>query len=1096
MAGHRLFRGGVAGAVLGLLLLNGAEGHADWPMPRQSSRRTASSGGHGDIALPVPFWRYFVGGSMVPTGAMALDVDGDGTREVVLLTGGRVTARRAHNNDVVWETDVIDAVALVGAADLNGDGALDLVARSNQQVLVLRVTDGQIVWSEPEGEMGTLSAVRIADFDGDGTADLLALECGCCSINSNHGGFAYRFAGPGAALTNPQLLWALDSIPCGGARANAAVHMRDGGASDVVLVAPDRMRLGDGASGTIVAESPVLGSYLNVSRCLGADLLGSSAEELVCVMSNPTGSAGEGHRAFMLQYADGPPRLEVLWQTPIGAIDGQVVIPPSMLSDLNGDGNVELVLGGKESEGADWSTYVLDSQSGQLLGTIPGRPAGTAPLAANRAVVLVNESSQLAGWSYDPLVSPQLQPLFGLPGRTVVETFDFAKGVVTILPGSVLTYDYDGDGNEELVTVPATEATDLSLHQIGPDPPVLASYALPAGASVASAWTFDALAGQGHQLAVAQSDGNLHVLDTALEPVSGNPEFGVRFGSYFSPGTRRQLNLEPVIANVGSGAAVLLVPTSRGAIARLDASEATFAHGPITMWERARTSNGIVVSNLAPAGAGIAAVENTEVDHHTLVALNLDGAQLWSFPLGGIALSDLALAQLDGDGVPDLFLEWGDPNDAVARSVAVSGLSGLQLWQGPEYGPGNRQPSGVSAGDWDGDGIEDIVLQWGATRVIDGGSGAEVLSSPPGWDYFMPILDDVDGDGVLEATLYGGFWPARTLDHDLQSELWVGPDDKPINYGALVRCEDEPFLVGGASTRPSLLKIVKVSGATAGATQELVLAGGKAFVDEDSAKLAGAKTGQLSSPAVHQDLAGDGRAVAVVGSTDGWLYGVDPCAAGLVFAVDLGAQVGSVVFGDSDGDALDEIIVSASDGFLYGLDAAVVAPVEQVIDTDPPHDILYEDVDMIETVDALHASWAQANTVDSYEVAVVRDQVDGGGFISSPPWVDVGAGTTATVGGLPLEDGHRYFIAVRAVANGIRSPDRLSDGVVVTLTEPLPPDPPDAGGGRAVPENVLLTGRSCVYFCAMREPAGRSLAWLSPALLLALFWLRRHGRRR
>ena len=98
-----------------------------------------------------------------------------------------------------------------------------------------------------------------------------------------------------------------------------------------------------------------------------------------------------------------------------------------------------------------------------------------------------------------------------------------------------------------------------------------------------------------------------------------------------------------------------------------------------------------------------------------------------------------------------------------------------------------------------------------------------------------------------------------------------------------------------------------------------MLAGGQSYLDEAAATAAKAGRGQLTSASIHGDLKGDGRPVAMVGSTDGFLYAVDPCSGDLVFAKDFGFDVGEIVFGDSDGDGLDEILVSVADGNLYAL---------------------------------------------------------------------------------------------------------------------------------------------------------------------------------
>ena len=109
------------------------------------------------------------------------------------------------------------------------------------------------------------------------------------------------------------------------------------------------------------------------------------------------------------------------------------------------------------------------------------------------------------------------------------------------------------------------------------------------------------------------------------------------------------------------------------------------------------------------------------------------------------------------------------------------------------------------------------------------------------------------------------------------------------------------------------------------------------------------------------------------------------------------------------------------------------------------------------------------------------------GLISAGPWVDVGNVTSAPMTGLPLQEGHRYFAAVRAVVGADRSPDRLSDGVTVVAIVQPPVEP-------GVGPPVLLVGRSCVYFCAATPMRG-SVPWGWIVGIVGIVALRRRYRR-
>src|SRR5690606_21448917 len=134
-------------------------------------------------------------------------------------------SHRPDSGDLVWESPNLEIEVIVGLVDLDGVGGPELVVRSSRQVFVLSPTTGALLWAEPIGEMGTIGAVRVSDLDGDGLDDILIEECGCCSVGSGHGGFAYSFAGP-RGLGDPTLLWKLPTIGCGGGRPAALVRMR------------------------------------------------------------------------------------------------------------------------------------------------------------------------------------------------------------------------------------------------------------------------------------------------------------------------------------------------------------------------------------------------------------------------------------------------------------------------------------------------------------------------------------------------------------------------------------------------------------------------------------------------------------------------------------------------------------------------------------------------------------------------------------------------------------------------------------------------------------------------------------------------------
>jgi hypothetical protein len=221
------------------------------------------------------------------------------------------------------------------------------------------------------------------------------------------------------------------------------------------------------------------------------------------------------------------------------------------------------------------------------------------------------------------------------------------------------------------------------------------------------------------------------------------------------------------------------------------------------------------------------------------------------------------------------------------------------------------------------------------------------------------------------------------------------------------------------------------------------------YPTEATATAAGATLGQLTAANVHMNLTGQNHPTAVVGSSDGWLYGFNPCNVSIDFAVNFGTPVGEATFGDTDGDGLDEILTTTADGYLYDLKNDSIAAPSYVWDIDPDHGITNHDVDSIVTTNKLSGTWASVNGSTAYEVAIVDSKSQ---IISVPAWQNVGTKVSASVTGLPLQDGQKYFFAVRAVGPQGVSVDAESNGVVVHF--PGDAGAPDSGPPRDASADV------------------------------------------
>ncbi len=1094
----------VSGAVL-----SAAPAKASWPMARHDPQRTGATTGASDIEKPVVYWKSYLGGQLTAGQMIARDVDGDGAVEIVHVRGGRVVAKRP-NDDLVWETPALGIRGLIGIDDLNGDGVLDVVAFSPTHAYVFDATTGVLEWAEPDGEMGTLAAVRMGDFDRDGLPDLLIQECGCCGSNSGNPGFAYSF---GAGFGSANLLWKLPSVLCGGNRSVTVVDVDGDGEVELLHGTNDTFMILDGPTGAKIAETTSVTPWIGASSCMPADLDGAPGEELFCVLN---WSVGE-RRVFALKFSEATSSLQVLWSKTVAPEVGGDIVFQNPIGDLDGDGNLEATVSVRDASGV-YTTLVFDARTGAELANLPNqRVAGSVAMQSpTTRLLLTTEASTLNAYSFVRGGTPSLTKAFSLGERTAFLEPDLGLLRRAGINARVVARDVDGDGTVEVLTKTTETTPTLALYSASSGAPVqVASALMPKGADPGNAWTLPDGPGGDISFAVAQSDGYLVIRDSDLHPLNGQ---GMTIRGYYAAGGWGDLRRSPLTAPLdGRGLDRVLVIDSRGALLRLDADQASLASSPKRIWEKTHTLAATVVNGLAGGEPGIACIAQQEplsVPSQSLArAVRADGSEIWNVPVEQNPFNDLLPGDFTGSGTVDLVVQWGDPGDTLLRTRALSGADGGTLWNATPVDPGaGRQPAGMSVADWNGDGVDDVVFQGPTTRVLSGATGAGLLEGGAAASYFLPTVFDTNGDGVPELTLHGGFDAARTLSHDFASVLWTGaPDDRPYPYGAIAQCTGGAVLVEGSWQFPSRIKTTRLGGASVGSFTTMVLASGKKFADEASAAAAGARMGQLTSASTHANLTGKGRPSTLVGSDDGYLYGINPCTGEIDFAFEFDDPVGDAIYGDTDGDGRDEILVTTAAGYLFNLKNEAIKEPSFIYDVDLAHGV-DTDVDDIDTQDTLYCRWGTVAGASGYEVGIFKD---GGDFVTTPQWQTVSS-TEATLNGLRLEDGAKYVCAARALSAKGPSVDAISDGVVVHLGAGGAGAGGGGGGGGAggggaeggagasggngaagssatgdgeTSSGDLLSGRACTCEAVGREAGGA--AWSVVALAAVSVSLRR-----
>ncbi len=909
-------RGAWAGALAAAaVVLAAGEAAADWPMSRHDARRTAMvTTGKGNLTAPVPAWKFYTGGAVGFASVVTGDVDGDGLPEILFLQGSSFVGTRLDGT-TLWETPLINGVAVKALADLDGDGVPELLVRLGlHQVAVLDGLTGVVDWLEPSTEIGIMGTILLHDLDGDGLPDLLLEDCGCCGAMGTVPGAVYSFAGN---VQQPKLLWQLPYAACGGATTTTILDAEGNGGAQVLLGRAGGFDLLDGPSGKIVA-STAAATQQPPASCVPAKITGSAAEQAVCLYDAAT-TDDSGHRVLAIGYTPTPsPALTVLWDQKIGAVDNGVAYAPGLVADLDGDGKPEVTVAAQD-DASTWSTHVLDAATGTELGLISGHKlAGVAPvLPGGRSLVLTGELAGTAAWTFDRAKTPPIAQSFMLAGQSPILTPDYDLSLVSVNDKALVMADFTGDGVDDLVVTGAGGTLQI-LDLTGPMPVPVASAAPPANGGLEWMGAVDLMGKPG--LVGGWNDGFFRAYNGALTVV--NPP-GAQMAGYWA--TAYLQTLDPTIvagALVSGGPDAVLFTDAAGTLHALDASHADMKTPPVERWALPQTTGPVILpAGTSPAVVAIQQVPQSNPATHQIVGLGPDGSTVWTAPLAGITLTDLVTGNLDGDGVPDVLVQWGATADnaATLRNRAISGASGATIWDGKTFGPPNGSPAGASAADWNGDGVDDLFLQNLGTHVLSGKDGSEIGAGTTEMaPACMPVVFDVNGDGADEIVLQAGETVVRELSHDLTKQLYASTDTQAtILYGALAQCPGGTRLVEGTyfyhTARLTLTDFAAQTATT------MILAGGQSFPDEMTAQASGAVLGVLTAVSVHQNLSGQGHPSAVLGSTDGWLYSVNPCTGDLEYSVAFKNAVGSVAFADTDGDGLDEILVECADGYLYDL---------------------------------------------------------------------------------------------------------------------------------------------------------------------------------
>ncbi len=1030
----------------------------DWPTFRHDPGFTGRSQGQGGITHPTVKWSYYLGGSLSATRSYIGDLTGDGRKDIAMIVGGKV-ALKTPQGQTLWFSDALNASYIIGAWDFDRNGEQDLlVLRANvpAAVVILNGKTGETLWYYDAFGSGASKSVpfqaRVGDLDGDGYPDLVTKPR---SFYEYTHAFSFRDGFQTPAELNE--LWHYQHQTYTDASAYVIGDVDNDGSAEVVFWEAAQITILNGEDGTEqTIVPPVFQSYFQgISQIVNVD--DDPQNEIVAL--------SRFHTDYGVLVYDAV-KKEVSWSYQWFPTAGKgIAIAENSVSDLNGDGQVDVALSVYNNTDNEYSTpgSVAGDYDGISVAdqwTLAVYDASDGAVQATLANVYLHGIEDLDNDGLAELIvqrvpanTPSIAAfgpieVYSLVGTTFVFRWSIADAApfyvrpqdkpdqnVWDYSLQIAAQDVNGDQKQDLYFLLDQNNDGLADHlrAVRSDlasPIVLADWPIPDGESIVLLTLGNELSQPGElsETAIYRSSGYLDILSNTL-----SQQAHLQGGTFSS---------SPLVADLDDdGHSELIVTRSSTEFEVLNLSTATALTPPERLWAyRGETAPFSMTIDLNGDGnLEIPAADVLDAVNPKIHLLDEAGEAIWTkeFTGYGSAPQDIAFGDVNLDDVRDAVVTIADtrlPAESDMRLVALDGTDGTEIWNVATSQNYRWVAYRAHLLDITGDGREDVIFHDTYNIEYYNGLDGSLISSVNDTHWLKDnILADFDNDDEQELLIVNfqadkGIQlfelltesPSFTIPHDYSDEVWE-------RWLALYSHPD-----GLGFIKSSTMGYLQAFGPDGQADWS-----GRVWPRNGELGASDPGDGNTLSNLTVCDIDGNGEEDVIFGTDDGFLMAMQLSDQTLLWALPFSVTVSEPVVADVDQDGELEILVATDDGQLHLIDQEDLSAPGEVRDVQLSADYQLVDpsvdIDSTETPDALAASWDDVTGASGYLASVLDDQ--GNRIVS---WVDTGLATDYIVP-VSLILNRSYTFQVKAYDDtGRSSLPASSDGVMyMDLTNPV-----------------------------------------------------------